>query len=83
MFYNREPDIPDDVAAIIHLWHQAGGELVGVVYPDGSGQVHLFIHPGFRDLEQDMFEWAESHPARQVGDETYTLVTFVYEYDLA
>lgn len=81
MFYRRAPGIPEDIAGKIQIWHRRDGEVLGVVHPEGAGEVHLFVHPGFRELEQEMLAWAEAHLAASERDGANRLVTFAYEYD--
>jgi mycothiol synthase len=59
----------------MRLWEDGAGKLVGVVHPEGEGDVWLEIHPHFRHLEPHMLDWAEDH--RRAA----RLDTYVYEYD--
>ena len=57
--------LDDDPDAIrrARLWVDAAGAVVGIAWPGGD-QVDLMVHPGRRDLDDEMLAWAESE--RQV-----------------
>lgn len=40
------------------VWNDASDELAGLAWPNG-GEVDLFVHPGFRRIEEEMIAWAE------------------------
>ncbi len=53
--------------ARIRLWED-DAQLVGVVHPEGGGDAHLQLHPDYRHIEEEMFEWAEEHLAQMPTD---------------
>ena len=59
----------------VRLWEDGTGRLLGVVHPEGGDDVWLEIHPHFRHLEPEMFDWSEGHCRAALLD------TFVYDYD--
>jgi len=74
----------------IRLWETEMGKLVGVAHPEGhlrleksDADIFLEIHPHYRHLEEEMFEWAEEHYAasRPSDAESWPLNTYVYDYD--
>jgi GNAT superfamily N-acetyltransferase len=74
----------------VHLWETGEGNLVGVVHPEGSiplpadwADVFLEIHPHYRELEGEMWAWAEEHHAasKPDGAMVWRLETNVYDYD--
>ncbi|MCP4549048.1 MAG: GNAT family N-acetyltransferase [bacterium] len=74
----------------VRLWETAEGKLVGVAHPEDGlrpglnwGDIHLEIHPEFRELEEVMFAWAESnHQAGRPADlARWPLYTYTYEGD--
>jgi mycothiol synthase len=84
-FHNEDVTLNPRWSEQIHLWETEAGRLVGVVNPEGSGDVHLQLHPDFRHLEADMIAWAEAHLSAPVdasdpGKGTQ-LQLFVFEYD--
>jgi mycothiol synthase len=66
----------------VGLWETDGGEIVGVVIPDG-GDVFLQVHPHYRHIEEEMLGWAErGHQAdRASGADKWPLSVYVYEFD--
>jgi mycothiol synthase len=66
-----------------HLWETESGKLVGVVHPEARNHIWLEVHPGYRQLEEEMLEWAEQHHAeiRPPHARSWPLDTFVYERD--
>lgn len=53
---------------LIRIWETADGQIVGVAHPEDGDDVWLEIHPDHRDLENEMFAWAEA-PLAKVNDE--------------
>lgn len=49
---------------IVHIWEDAGGQIVGVVIPEYDGGVFLQVHPDVRHIEPAMIDWAEAHLPR-------------------
>ena len=49
----------------VFIWETAGGQIAAVLNPEGPGDVFLQVHPGLRtrELEEQMLEVAEKHPA--------------------
>jgi GNAT superfamily N-acetyltransferase len=81
MFYAEESGIPVEVAERIHLWEAADERLLGVVYIEKSGDVHLFIHPKARELESDMLEWSEMYSSLEHDGEGVRLASFCLDDD--
>lgn len=77
-FHDTEPKPTDYWSRRIHLWETEAGRLVGVVNPEGDGNVFLQLHPDFRHLEDQMFAWAE---ANMPAEEPRALETFAFNYD--
>jgi GNAT superfamily N-acetyltransferase len=66
----------------IRLWETDGGRLVGAAHPEGSGDLHLQIHPDYRHLEDEMIAWGEEHLAVPADEgQQRRLDIFVFEYD--
>jgi len=65
----------------VRIW-ESNERIVGVANPEGSGEIHLQIHPSFRHLESEMLAWGEEHLSnpnqRGNGRE---IATFAYDYD--
>lgn len=82
-FYDAEQDWESRLHGRVQLWETGGGQLVGVVNPEGSnGEAHLQVHPAFRQLEAEMVAWAEENLAAVASNEgRRQLDLFVYEYD--
>jgi mycothiol synthase len=59
-----------------HLWRNDGGELVGFLIRDNF-LVYPQVQSGYRDLESEMFDWAE----RNWGTEKAQVNTMVYDWD--
>lgn len=68
-------------AEYIRLWETESGKLVGVVHPEGIGDVFLEIHPDYRHLEDEMIEWAEANLGKPTEDGQRRVQVDVYEYD--
>ena len=87
-FYNEKPGWETRWGKLedygIRLWETEDGRLVGVIHTEGArGDAYLEIHPDYRQIEEEIIEWAENNLAVAVdnGDEK-KLVIFTYEYDL-
>jgi ribosomal protein S18 acetylase RimI-like enzyme len=65
----------------VRLWETADGHLVGVVNPEGEGDLHLQLHPDYRHLEDEMVAWGEEHLAAPGEDGRRRVEIFVLEYD--
>ncbi len=66
-----------------HIWETAEGAIIGAVIPDGPGDIALQIHPHYRDLEDDMLDWAEQHLAERKADGQRELMAWAFDWDAA
>lgn len=80
-FHHATPDWATRFAGRVQMWETDGGQLVGVVNPEGEGDAYLQVHPDFRSLEPEMVAWAEEHLSRPNADGRCQLEIFVYDYD--
>lgn len=80
--FHRERPVPvRRLREVIRIW-ESSDRIVGVAHPEGRGDVHLQVHPGFRTLESDMLAWAEDRLSLpDEGDRTRSITTFAFEYD--
>lgn len=79
-FHREQPDI-GGWTETVRLWEAADGRLVGAVNGEG-GDAHLQLHPDYRRLQAEMFDWAEAHLAAPNADGRQQLNTWVFEYDI-
>lgn len=82
-FHQERPVPVRRLREVIRLW-ESGDRIVGVAHPEEQGNAQLQIHPDFRHLESDMYEWAEgrlSIPGE--GGTGRTITTFAFDYDVA
>ncbi len=80
-FYAEQPTWPPPQC---QLWETVDGRLVGVVHPEGGGEVHLQVHPDFRHMEPALVAWAEEHLVKEIESGLQRqLSLFVYDYDTA
>jgi ribosomal protein S18 acetylase RimI-like enzyme len=49
----------------------------------GRSELHVQIHPDHRDLEDDMYAWAEDHLGDRADDGTCRIVTWAFDADRA
>ncbi|MFC1475236.1 GNAT family N-acetyltransferase [Candidatus Zixiibacteriota bacterium] len=80
-FYNADSTWNPDWVKQVCLWETKNGMLVGAAHPEGIGDVHLEVHPDFRDIEQDMISWAENNLTSLLDNKQRRLKIFVFEYD--
>ncbi len=80
-FYRNAPAWDPRWRDQVHLWETSGGDLVGAVMPEGSGDAHLQVHPGWRDLEGTILDWSEKHLADTISCDAKELRTFVFDDD--
>jgi mycothiol synthase len=80
-FHRDEPFGDDRFAAEVRLWETTDGHVIGAVHPDGHGAACLQGHPGHRDLEPEMIDWAEAHLAAMHDDGSRTLELTVRDDD--
>lgn len=66
--------------AQVRLWETTDGELVGVVHPEGEGELFLEIHPDYRDLEDEMLAWGEDN-LDVFRDQQRYIDLFLYDTD--
>jgi GNAT superfamily N-acetyltransferase len=81
MFYKAKPGIAEAIAQSIQLWEGWNGDLKGVVHSESEGEVHLFVHPDFRELDGAMLDWVEQQMQERGRDRIIEIVTFAYDYD--
>lgn len=65
----------------VRLWETADGTLVGVVIPEGPGDIHLQVHPDYRHLEPEMLAWAETQLAVPTADGRRGLTVWALDGD--
>lgn len=71
-----------EVQKLVHLWETEAGKLVGVVHPEGDGEMFLELHPHYRHIEAELFAWGEANLAVLAEDQTsHRIDTFVMDYD--
>ena len=82
-FHKEVPELSAGFTSSTSLWEATGGELVGVVHPEGDeGREAFFeLDPAFRHLQRAMLDRAETSIARVVDGAT-TLALVVWDYDL-
>ncbi|MFN8529969.1 MAG: GNAT family N-acetyltransferase [Anaerolineae bacterium] len=80
-YHNPDSNLTPEWSRRIHLWETASGKLVGVVHPEGKGDVFLELHPDYRSLQEEMFAWAEEHLSIEMQDMGTQIETFVWDYD--
>ncbi len=65
----------------IRIWETETGELVALAHPHDSGEVVLQIHPDYRDVEPEIFDWAHAKLAIHAPVGQRVLQTWVFDYD--
>jgi len=81
-YYNQNAGWDQNWEKLVRLWETDSGRLVGVAHPEGSGDVHLEIHPDYRSsIEEEMLIWAEKNLSQPSEGGPRELVAFCYEYD--
>ena len=84
MFWHDDPaEVRDRLShpsPTIRLWID-GDRLVAVAHPEGVGDVHLQVGPGYEDLTDVMLTWAESTLPRVDAHGRQRLTTFVLDDD--
>ncbi len=57
----------DSIQDVVFLWETPDGQIATVLNPEGSGDVHLQVHPELRtrELEEEMLAVAEEHLAAE------------------
>ncbi|MBK8051348.1 MAG: GNAT family N-acetyltransferase [Anaerolineales bacterium] len=82
-FYNADLEASRILSRPVQLWETASGELVAYALPEGGGDdVHLQVHPDYRYIEEEMFDWAEQHLGGPADDGAgRQLQSYVYTYD--
>jgi GNAT superfamily N-acetyltransferase len=43
----------------VRLWEAEDGRLVAAVHPENGGDVRIQVHPRFKEIENEVFAWAE------------------------
>ena len=86
MFWHDDPsDVAERLAhpsPTIRLWID-GDQIVAVAHPEGPGDVHLQIRPGYENLTDDILAWAESSLPRVDTEGRQHLTTFALDGDEA
>src|SRR5690606_13546569 len=73
-----------EVQKLVRLWETEGGKLVGVVHPEGDGEMFLELHPHYHQAEAEMLAWGEENLYVPTEDGTQRRIdTFVMDYDAA
>ena len=84
MFWHDDPTMVRDrlshPSPTIRLWID-GDRIVAVAHPEGPGDVHLQILPGYEDLTDAMLAWAESSLPRADTEGHQRLTTFALDGD--
>ena len=79
MFWHDDPSIVGErlshPSPTIRLWFD-GDQLVAVAHPEGVGDVHLQVGPGYEGLADAMLTWAESTLPRVDAQGRQRLTTF-------
>ncbi len=81
VFYAEESGMPAEKVAGLRLWEDADENLVGAVFTERPGEVHLFVHPEARELESEMLAWAEDNCVLENGEGRKSLRTFCLDDD--
>lgn len=81
VFYAEESGMPAEKTGGLRLWEDTDGNLIGAVFTERPGEVHLFVHPEARELESEMLVWAEAHNAQQIDGRRESLSTFCLDDD--
>ena len=79
-FHRTEP-LAQPFDGRTRIWRN-GGRIVAVAHQEGSRDLSLQVHPGYRDLESEMLAWAEDHLASETADGR-VLDIHVFDYDVA
>lgn len=80
-FHRERPVAIRRFRETVRIW-ESDGRIVGVANPEGTGDVHLQVHQGFRHLESEMLAWGEEHLSVSTDDAAgRTIHTFAYDYD--
>ena len=68
---------------LTRLWETRTGRVVAAVFHEsvGWGDIHPQIHHLHRDLEREVFAWAEEHMAGTDPEGAAQVVTFVHDHD--
>ncbi len=80
-FYNADPSWEASRINIGAMWETEDGRLVGAVFPEGSGDAYLQIHPDYRHIEEEMIAWAETHLSVPTEDGGQRLDIYAHGYD--
>ena len=80
-YYNADPTWNPDWEKQVCLWETTDGELVAAVHPEGTGHVHIQLHPEYRQVEADIISWAENNLASIAENGGRELFVFAFEYD--
>ncbi len=81
-FYRPDPADDRKQRTRTRLWETGEGRLVGAVFSEGLGDACPQLDPEYREIEEEMFAWAESNLAKPSKDgKERSLLTRVFEYD--
>jgi ribosomal protein S18 acetylase RimI-like enzyme len=81
IFHRERPFTSSRLAALVHLWEDSAGLVVGAVHPEGSGNATLQLHPNYRHIESKMIGTAVQQLSIATDDGQHRIDTFVFEYD--
>ncbi|MCP4546275.1 MAG: GNAT family N-acetyltransferase [bacterium] len=81
-FYSPDPAGNSRRSGKVQLWETIEGRLVGAMLSEGPGDVCPQLDPAFREIEEEMFVWAETNLTKPNDDGTEnSLITMVFDYD--
>ncbi len=81
-YYKSDPSWNRDWEKSVRIWETADGTLVGAAHPEGTGDVHLQLHPDYREIEEEMIVWAEDNLTADTENGQHRhLHISVFEYD--
>ena len=64
----------------IKIWEDEH-EIVGISHPEETFNAFLQIRPGYRDLEEEMIDWAEESISKYIDDDKKKLVIWINDSD--
>jgi ribosomal protein S18 acetylase RimI-like enzyme len=81
-FHRVEPRLPEEEAAVIGLWEDGSGRLVGAVNGEGGHDAFLQLDPDWRHLQPAMLDWAEARLAARPDEGGRIATLGAWDYDL-
>lgn len=58
-----------ELSHTVRIWEDSRQQIIGVVIPEGTGDVFLQIHPDHRRIEDDMLTWITDNLPRKRDDD--------------